>query len=330
MVYDVIIIGSGAAGLSTALYAGRYTMRTLVIAGDFGGETTSAWTIENYPGIPSIDGYELMRAMKKQAESVGVEMKEGHVVLLEKKDGAFAARTKEGDVFETRSLILAIGAKRRKLNLPRERELTGKGVHYCWTCDGPLYGGKTVAMVGGGDSSVKGVNFLSEYAEKVYLLTREKELRAEPVNLERMRQLGSKAEVLVETEVKELIGEERLEKLALSKPFQGASPSAKLGASPSAKLGASELAVDGLFIEIGFEPDNTLPSQLGVEFDHEGYIKVDNKMRTSVPGVFAAGDATNHFGEFKQDITAAALGAVAATSAYEYVKITNPPTGDLP
>ncbi|MBI2573881.1 MAG: FAD-dependent oxidoreductase [Candidatus Wildermuthbacteria bacterium] len=305
--YDVVIIGSGAAGLSAALYAGRAKMRALVIAGDFGGETTSAWTIENYPGILSIDGYELMRTMKKQAENAGVEMKESHVTALEKEGREFLVKTKEGNTLAAHSVILAVGAARRKLNLPREKELTGKGVHYCWTCDGPLYGGKTVAMVGGGDSSVKGVNFLAEYADKIYLISREKELRAEPVNLERMQKLGSKVDVLAETEIREFIGKEKLEKLALSKPFNG----------------SGELAVDGLFIEIGFEPNKTLSLQLGVDFDEEGYIKVDNAMRTSVPGVFAAGDATNHFGDFKQDITAAALGAVAATSAYEYVKTMN-------
>lgn len=302
--YDLIIIGSGAAGLSAALYAGRYKMRALVIAKEFGGETTSAWTIENYPGIPSIDGYELMNVMKQQAERAGAELMNGHVAEIKKEGNHFIVRTEEGSIVQARALILAIGASRRKLNLPKEKELVGRGVHYCWTCDGPLYGGKTVAMVGGGDSSVKGVNFLAEYAEKIYLLTRERELKAEPVNLERMKALGAKVEVLSETQARELVGDEKLEKLVLSKPFQD----------------SQELVVDGLFIEIGFEPNKTLPSQLGVEFDEGGYIKVDNHMRTSVPGVFGAGDATNHFGEFKQDITAAALGAVAATSAYEWVK----------
>ena len=207
-------------------------------------------------------------------------------------------------MYEGRTVIFALGSKRRHLNLPHEKELVGKGVHYCWTCDGPLYGGKTVVMVGGGDSSVKGVNFLGEYAEKIYLVTREKSLKAEPVNLEHMKRLGTKVEVILETDVKEIVGTSMLEKIMLSKDFRG---------SP-------ELRVDGLFIEIGFDPDAELSKSLGLVLDDKHFIRVDNMMRTNIPGAFAAGDSTTHFGSFKQDITAAALGAVAATSAYEYAQ----------
>lgn len=301
MTYDVIIIGTGAAGLSAAMYAGRYKMSILMLEKEFGGETSTAGLIENYPGIVSIDGYELMNQMKEQAKKYGAEIKEGTVQKLSKKDSLVVVETTTGERYEGKTLILALGAQRRHLGLPREQELTGRGVHYCWTCDGPLYGGKVVAMVGGGDSSVKGVNFLGEYASKIYLLTREKQITAEPVNFEQMKKLGDKVEVITQVEVKEFVGDQKLEKVILSN--------------------SSELQVDGLFIEIGFDPNRELPSQLGIELDENGYIKVDNAMKTNVPGVFAAGDATNHFGRFKQDITAAALGAVAATSAYEYVKL---------
>ena len=307
MKYDLIIVGSGAAGLAAALYAGRYKMTTLVIAGEFGGETSTAGSIENYPGVKAIDGYDLMKIMKEQAKVTGAEIQDGNIVGIEKAEsppaGGWNVKTESGEIYETRTVILATGSRRRHLNLPNEKELTGRGVHYCWTCDGPLYGGKTVAMVGGGDSSVKGVNFLAEYAKKIYLIVRGSEVHAEPVNLERMQKLGDKVEVLLEHAVKEIVGEKMLGKLVLSSP----------------KHEADELVVDGMFIEIGFDPDRTFADQLGLQLDEKGYMKVDNMMRTNAPGVFAAGDATTHFGSFKQDITAAAMGAVAATAAYEYL-----------
>jgi thioredoxin reductase (NADPH) len=301
MKYDLIIIGSGAAGLSAAIYARRYKMETLVIEGVFGGETATAGSIENYPGVKAIDGLTLMKTMQDQAKEYGVIFEKGKAEKISS-DGTCFTVSVEEKTFEGHSVLLAIGSERRHLNIPNEKELTGKGVHYCWTCDGPVYGGKTVAMIGGGDSSVKGVNFLTEYAKKVYLIVRGKEVVAEPVNLDRMKAKGDKVEVLLETEIAELVGEKFLDKLVLSKEYEG----------------SKDLKVDGIFVEIGFDPDRTFADQLGIELDEGGYMKVDNGMRTNVPGVFAAGDATSHFGKFKQDITAAALGAVAATSSYEY------------
>ncbi|MDP2641108.1 MAG: FAD-dependent oxidoreductase [Candidatus Yanofskybacteria bacterium] len=303
MTYDLVIIGTGAAGLSAAIYAERYKLNTLLIGEEFGGETATAGAIENWPGNKIIDGYELMAAMKEQALAAGAEIREGRVIRVKKKDACFDVFTEKESV-HAKAVILAIGAQRRHLNLPNEKELTGKGVHYCVTCDGPVYAKKTVAMVGGGDSSVKGVNFLAEYAEKIYLITREKEPHAEPVNMERMKAHGEKVEILAETQVKEIVGEKKLESLVLSRSYRG----------------EERLAVDGLFVEIGFDPDKTFADQLGLELDERGYLKADNMMRTNVPGVFPAGDAVNHFEGFKQDITAAALGAVAATSAYDYVR----------
>lgn len=311
MKYDIIIIGSGAAGLSAGVYARRYKLETLVVVGEFGGETSTAGKIENWPGTKSIDGLQLMQDMREQAESIGAEFQEGKAEKIESDGKCFIVHVGQ-EQFQANSVILAIGAQRRHLGLPNEKELTGRGVHYCVTCDGPVYNNRKVAMVGGGDSSVKGVNFLGEYAEKIYFIVRGNEVTAEPVNLEQMKKLGdpstgsgqSKVETLLETEVKEIVGEKKLEKLVLSKEYQG----------------SEELVVEGMFVEIGFDPDKRFAEQLGLELDDKGYMKVDNMMKTNVPGVFVAGDATNHFGKFKQDITAAALGAVAATSAYEYIK----------
>lgn len=302
--YDVIIIGSGAAGLGAALYAGRYRMKVLVVSKEFGGETASAGKIENYPGVPAIDGYELMGVMKKQAKELGVQFADSEVIAINRHEHCFEVKTQK-ITYQTHEVIFATGAERRRLGLPNEKELTGKGVHYCVTCDGPVYGGKTIALVGGGDASVKGAVLAAEYVNKVYLLVRGKEVISEPINLDRMKKLGDKIEVILETEVKEILGDKKLEKLKLSREFNG----------------SDELVVDGVFVEIGAMPNVELAKSLGVELDDHGYIKADNMMKTNVDGVFAAGDTVNHFGSFKQDITAAAMGAVAATSAYNDHKV---------
>lgn len=304
MHYDVIIIGSGAAGFGAAIYSGRYRMKSLVIGKEFGGETAKAGVIENYPGFQAIDGFDLMDTMKQHAKHVGAEMLDGEVTSITRQAHCFEVRVGD-DIYQAHAIIFAIGAERRRLGLPNEKELTGRGIHYCVTCDGPVYTGKTIAMVGGGDASVKGAVFAAEYVSRLILLIRGKEVIAEPINLERMKKLSDKIEVVSETEVKEIIGAYKLEKLILSRPYND----------------SLELAVDGLFVEIGAVPNVALAKSLGVTLDERGYIKVDNMMRTNIDGVFACGDAVNHFGSFKQDITAVAMGSVAATSAYEDRKV---------
>jgi len=304
--YDLIIIGSGTAGLSAGLYAGRYRMKTLVIGAEFGGETASAGVIENYPGVKAIDGYDLEKIIHEQAQSLGVEIKPARVkeVRRDEAEHCFTVATDDA-AYRGNTLIFTTGAERRKLGLPNEDNLRGRGVHYCVTCDGPVYSGKTIALVGGGDASIEGANLAAEYVQKIYLIVRGKEITAEVINLERFRKLGGKIEVLLENEVKEIVGADKLEKLVLAKPHNG----------------STDLAADGLFVEVGAVPNVELPKRLGVELDERGYIKTDTMMKTNVDGIFAAGDAVNHFGSFKQDITAAALGAVAATSAYNDHKV---------
>ena len=301
--YDVIIIGSGVAALAAGLYAGRYRLKTIIIGGEFGGETARAGRIENYPGVQSVDGYDLVKTMRAQAESVGAEYTNGFVSKLTRDGHCFTATV--GDTtLHAKGIIFAGGAEHRRLGLPNEKELTGKGVHYCVTCDGPVYTGKTIAIVGGGDSSVKASTLAAEYVKKIYLITQEKELHAEPVNMERLKKLGDIIEVLPEMKVDTIVGSGKLEKIILTKEHNG----------------SRELVVDGLFVQIGFVPNVELAVSLGVELDAQGYIKVDEMMRTNVDGFFAAGDTVNHFGRFKQCITAAAMGTVAATSAYEDIK----------
>ncbi len=291
--------------MSAGMYAARYQLNTVVMGKELGGETTTAWTIENYPGFKAIDGFELVQKMKEQTEANGVQVLEGEVTAIRRDGGCFTITSSRGE-YQAKTVILANGTLRRHLNLPKEKELTGKGIHYCATCDAPLYKDRTIAIVGGGDASVKGANLAKSYSSKVYLIVRGEKLVGEPVNLAALEGAPN-VEVLYQTSVKEIVGEQKFEKIILSKEYQG----------------STELVIDGLFIEVGADPNNELAKQLGCELDEKRYLKVDHRMNTTVDGVFGAGDSTNFFGSFKQVITAAAQGAVAATSAYQYVQ-TNP------
>ncbi len=299
---DILIIGSGMAGLSAAVYAARYNLPTLVIGHEFGGATSTAWTIENYPGYVAIDGYDLMMKVKEQAEKIGAEIITDKVTALEKKGTSFIAKTEENRTIEAKTIILGCGAARKKMGLPREDEFAqGKGVHYCTTCDGPLYKEKTVAVVGSGDSAVKGLNLAVQYAQKIHWLVRGDKVKAEPFNYEKIKKyFGNKIEVHYNTEVKELRGEKRLESILLSTGVK--------------------MEIDGLFVEIGALPEVELAKAIGVELDEYGFVNVNNMMETNIDGVYAAGDLTNFFGHFKQDITAAAMGSVAATSAFKHIQ----------
>ena len=299
---DVLIIGSGVGGLSAGLYAGRYGLDTLIVGKMLGGATSKAWTVENYPGYMSIDGYDLITKMKEQVEALGVEIKTDKVIKIEKTGDTFRATTEEGDVIESKTIILTAGAERRKLGLDKEEEFAkGKGIHYCLTCDGPMYKGKTIAVIGGGDSAVKGLTLAVQYASKIYVVDMIKELKAEKINLDRIQpHIGKEIELKLGTKVETLLGEDRLTGIKLAN--------------------GEELQIDGLFVEIGAVSDKNLPDQLEIEVDDEDYIKVNNMMETNVLGVYAAGDVTNFFGHFKQIVTASAMGTVAATTAFNYIK----------
>lgn len=195
MIYDLIIIGSGAAGLSAGIYAGRYLMRALVLGKEFGGETAKAGDILNYPGFQSVDGYELVNLMKQQAAKLNVETIDAEVASITRQGHRFTIVT-DKKTYEAGAVILAVGAERRRLGLPNEKELTSRGVHYCVTCDGPVYAGKTIAIVGGGDSSVRGAILAAEYAKKIFLIARRQEITAEPINLDYLQKLKDKVEII--------------------------------------------------------------------------------------------------------------------------------------
>ena len=298
--YDVVIIGQGASAFSAALYAARYQMKTIVIGEVFGGETATGGLIENYPGYPEIDGYDLMMKFREQAEKYEVPIVDDKVESIDRTAHCFEARTGFGEIYRGTTVILAVGRERRKLGLQYEDEWTGKGVSFCSTCDAPLHRGNTVAVVGGGDAAVKGAVLLSKYAERVYIVYRGAAFtRPEAANL-RLLNESANVERLFNTNIMALKGNDGLSGIELDQEVNG----------------SAELAVDGLFIEIGADPRTELARQLGTQLNDRDEIIVDKQMRTNIHGLFAAGDVTDAGGDLKQTLTAAAQGALAATAAY--------------
>ena len=302
--YDVVIVGQGAAGFAAGLYSARYQMKTAIFGETFGGETAIGGLIENYPGYVGIDGFELMMNMKEQVQNYGVTVVDEGVEKVFRRGDCFEVTTTEG-VYTGIAVIIAIGRERRKLGLEHEDEWTGKGVSYCSTCDAPLYRGKTAGVVGGGDAAVKGAALLAKYADRVYVIYRgEVFTRPEPTNVQRLKE-SSNVDTMFKTNVVQLKGSDGVNGVVLDREHKG----------------SADLDLDGIFIEIGADPRVDLARQLGVELNEKDEIKVDTEMRTNVHGVFAAGDVTNASGELKQTITAAAQGAIAATSAYAHAAI---------
>ena len=302
-IHDILIAGKGAAGYAAALYAARYQMATILFGGTFGGETATGGLIENYPGAPEIDGFDLMMRFREQVDKYELPSVDEDVVSITRAEDCFEVTTDQGGEYRGASVILAIGRERRRLGLEHEEEWTGRGISYCSTCDAPLHRGNTVGVVGGGDAAVKGATLLSRYAEKVYVIYRGKAFtRPEAANL---RQLEERPNIvpIFGANVIELQGDTGLSGIVMDRALNG----------------SNELRTDGLFIEIGADPRVELANQLGLALNELNEVVVDKAGHTSVEGVFAGGDITNASGELKQTITAAAQGAVAATAAYEYV-----------
>lgn len=307
---DLIIIGSGVAGMSASVYASRYKIKHSIFGETPGGQGMLAGTVENYPGYISILGPMLMGKFIEQVKHYEVEIKQEEVGGLAKVQGGFEVKT-DKEKYQAKSLILAMGASFRHLNIPGEEKFVGKGVSYCSTCDAPFFKGKTVAVVGGGDSAVTGAIHVASFASKVFIIHRRDEYRAEPTWVEKLRQ-NNKIEEILTNEVKEIKGTEKVEGIILKNPHKG----------------SQEIKVDGVFIEVGQVPSSALVKQLGVELDERGYIKVNPGMATDVPGVFAAGDIAAIQGGilFRQFVTAASDGARAAASVYQYLHQGKTPT----
>jgi thioredoxin reductase (NADPH) len=296
--HELIIIGAGPAGLTAALYAGRYKMDVLVVSKMLGGVATEAHIVENYPGVRKIKGPKLMEIMVKQVKDLGIEIKQENVTEIKKINTGFEVVTDEGK-YQAKKLLLALGTERKKLNLPNEAKFLGKGISYCVTCDAPLFKGKHVGVIGGADSALKAVVQLSEYADKVYIIYRKDKLRAEPMLTEKALK-SKKVEVVYNSNVVELKGDNMLSGVKLDT--------------------GKELAIQGLVIEIGATPSTVIAKELGVELDDSGYIKVNTMQQTTAHGVYAAGDISTNSAKFKQIATAVGEGAVAAFEIYKELK----------
>ena len=296
--YDVIIIGSGPAGLSAAIYSARGGMKTLVLTGvNAGGQVTQTDAIENYAGIPAVDGYTLYSTMLSQAESFGAEARYETVNEISVEEKEKAVRTDGGD-YTAKAVVVATGARHRKLGLENEDALVGKGVSYCATCDGGFFRGKDVAVVGGGDTALTEALYLARLCNKIYIVHRRKEYRAAKVLAERLRATENIEEVLD----------------SVAYGLEG-SPVEALEVADVHGGGVRKLKVSGVFVAIGTVPaSDIVKDKLETE---NGYIVTDSAMRTSVEGVFAAGDV--RVSPLRQVITACADGAIAATQAAEYV-----------
>lgn len=295
--HDTIIIGGGAAGLGAALYAARFKLDTVVIAKEFGGTGNEAHLVDNWIGDPGITGMALMDKFTGHVKSYGVGMVEAEVTDVKKSKAGFIVTTKQ-KAYEAKTLILASGMKHRHLGVPGEKELAGKGVSYCYTCDAAFFKNKVVGVVGGNDSAAQAALLCAEYATKVIVLYRGDRMRAEPVTTEQVY-ANKKIEVLHNVNVVKVNGQKKVESATLDT--------------------GKDIAMDGIFIEIGSYPVTELPKSLGVGLDEKGFVKVDNECRTDVPGVFAAGDMTNST-MLKQFITSASDGSRAAQSAYYFIQ----------
>lgn len=301
--YDLIIIGSGPAGMAASIYASRYKVNHLVIGKEPGGQAIEAHKIENWPGTISVSGFELMQKMREHAEKLGGEIIMDSVSGIAKEGDMFAITT-HAEQYKAKNLILALGMDYKKLNIPGEEEFKGKGVSYCPTCDAAFFRDKIVAVAGGGNSAASAAQLLSEYASRVYIIYRGDKLKIDPSYLENFAK-NEKIKIIYNTNIKEIRGDKAVEKIVLDKKYNE----------------KDELEVQGVFIEIGSEPGVELPRQLGVKVDEQGFIIVNSDQSTNISGIYAAGDATTGSNKMRQVLTAAAEGAIAAASAYKKLQV---------
>lgn len=297
----MIIIGSGPAGLSAAIYGKRAGLNLLVVekAPMSGGQVLNTYEVDNYPGMPGINGFDLGMQFRAHADKLAVEFREGCVTSIENQ-GDKKLVTVEGELLESKTVILASGAEHAHLNVPGEEKLSGRGVSYCATCDGAFFRGRTVAVAGGGDVALEDAIYLAGICEKVYLIHRRDELRGAQVLQQELKALPN-VEFLYSHIVTEIQGENEVENLRIK------------------NLKTEEefdLVVEGIFVAVGIRPDSTLIKDM-VDCDEGGYVLAGEDCSTNVPGLYVAGDIRKK--PIRQIVTAAADGANAAVSAGNYV-----------
>ncbi len=299
--YDFIIVGTGAAGLSAAQYASRANMRTLVLdQGLPGGQISNIYTLENYPGVfPAVNGMDFIDNMTKQAKAFGAVIEQRNVSFIEKKDDVFYVSAGD-EQFLASALCLATGAEHRKLGVPGEKELEGRGVSYCATCDGPFFRNKDVVVVGGGDSACSEAIYLAELCSHVTVVHRKSQFRAQKAVAQSVLS-NPKITVCFNSNVTKIMGEKKVTSVEITNSISGEK---------------TEKETSAVFIFVGMLPRTSLYSSL--QFDEAGYIVTNENMETSVKGLYAAGDVRSK--SFRQIITACADGAIASHSAEEYIR----------
>lgn len=307
-IYDLIIIGSGPAGLSASVYASRYKLNHLVVGTAPGGYLKEIHNLENFPGFISISGQDFIQKMTEQVENFGAVIKNESVMAIEKleKENVWRVEAANGKTneYKTKSIILAMGTERKRMNIPGEKEFLGKGVSYCATCDGMFFRDKVVSVIGGGNAAAAVAVEMSTFASKIYLVHRGENMMAEPFWMDKIN-ANPKIELVKNTNVIEIRGTGRVERIILEEPFND----------------HTFLKTDGVFIEIGSEPNVPIVQKIGVEMDKDRYIKTAPDQSTNLPGIYAAGDITTNSNKFRQVLTACAEGAIAADSAYRWLKL---------
>ena len=300
--YDLIIIGEGAAGLTAGIYAARAKLNAIVLEKNYlgGGQINNTYEVDNYPGLPGISGMKLAEAMRNHAEKVGVQFKVATVSQIEDKGDSKLVHTSEG-ILETRCVLVATGATHSKLGIPGEQELGGRGVSYCATCDGGFYRNKEVAVIGGGNVAVEDAIYLARLCKKVYLVHRRDELRAEKVLQESLATLSNVEMVLNSVATNIIAQDGKVHSLAVQNKLSGETQT---------------LTVQGVFIAVGIVPESSLLSSL-VDCDEKGYVRAGEDGRASRPGFFVAGDIRTK--EVRQIATAVGDGAAVVHSIQQYL-----------
>jgi thioredoxin-disulfide reductase len=301
--YDCIVIGTGPAGYSSAMYASRLGLKVLIIGEIPGGTLAFAGKVENYPGFVSIDGQKLMELLENHAMDYDVDIETDIVTNIEKEKKIFKVIASE-KIFFSKSIIYTAGSEVKKLNILGEKEFSQKGVSYCALCEAAFVKNKTVAVVGGGDSAVKEAILLCEYAKKVIIINNEKDIHPEISNKKILDSLLSegKVKIINNNEIIEIIGKDKVEKVMLKQCFQE----------------KKEIEVEGVFIYIGQSPKSLLAKNIGVKLNKKKEVIVDSHCETNIKGFFAAGDVTNT--EWKQAIIGVSQGVTSAYYAYQFVK----------
>lgn len=301
-IWDVIIIGAGPAGLTAAIYGSRRSLSTLVITKDIGGQAAMTNSIENYPGFLEVEGPKLMNIFQEQAKKCGAEFVFAGVEKIEQpdKDGLYSVVTPK-ESYSAHAVILAFGLEHRKLAVPGEDDFYGKGVTYCATCDGPLFKGKTITVVGGGNSALDAIDYMSKIATKVYALVRGEKFKGEEVMVDVVSKLPN-VEIRYNTEIAEIKGEKFVQSVIAKNKITSET---------------EEIPLNGVFVEAGYQANTKLYGHL-VETTPQGAIIVDKDCNTSRPGFYAAGDVTTL--SYKQIITSGGEGCKAVLTAYTYIQ----------